>query len=269
GLAPVLLPAWLRMMPAAMLRWGRDEPRRLWQRLAPALLLLALAAVVLPIALYQAYGTVRPLVLLALLGASAAAAGTLQAAVQRLRSGRLGARAAGMLLAHAGVAVLAVGMALVKGYGIERDVRLAPGDHHTVGGCDLRFDGLDMGSGPNWQAQVGRFTLRCPGDAPRQLVSEKRRYIGTSMPMTESAIDAGLARDIYVALGSPQDGDAWGVRVQYKPFVRWIWVGVMLMAAGALLAAGAARRAPQPRSQPRPQGLPGTPGTGGPPVSLA
>ena len=62
--------------------------------------------------------------------------------------------------------------------------------------------------------------------------------------MTESAIDWGLTRDIYVALGEQVGSGAqaaWGLRVQYRPFIRWIWIGVALMGAGALLAAASRR----------------------------
>jgi len=45
-------------------------------------------------------------------------------------------------------------------------------------------------------------------------------------------MDDGSFRDIYVALGEPVGEDAWAVRVHYKPFVRWIWFGGMLIAFG-------------------------------------
>jgi cytochrome c-type biogenesis protein CcmF len=54
--------------------------------------------------------------------------------------------------------------------------------------------------------------------------------------MTEADIDAGLFRDLYVALGEPlNNGEAWAVRVHYKPYVRWLWLGGILMALGGLL----------------------------------
>jgi cytochrome c-type biogenesis protein CcmF len=56
-------------------------------------------------------------------------------------------------------------------------------------------------------------------------------------PMTEAAINTGLTRDLYVALGEQVDGGAWIVRVYLKPFVDWIWGGALLMALGGLLAA--------------------------------
>ncbi|WP_372528647.1 cytochrome c-type biogenesis CcmF C-terminal domain-containing protein, partial [Piscinibacter sp.] len=75
----------------------------------------------------------------------------------------------------------------------------------------------------------------------RHLYPEKRNYFSSEMPMTETAIDSGFTRDVYVSLGEPLDGNgaasAWSVRVYYKPFVDWIWGGCLLMAFGGVLAA--------------------------------
>ena len=73
----------------------------------------------------------------------------------------------------------------------------------------------------------------------RELHPEKRNYFSSQMPMTETAIDTGFTRDLYVSLGEPLDpqGSAWSVRVYYKPFVMWIWGGCLLMALGGAVAA--------------------------------
>ena len=55
--------------------------------------------------------------------------------------------------------------------------------------------------------------------------------------MTEAGIQAGVTRDLFVALGEPLADGAWAVRIQIKPFVRWIWLGALLMALGGMLAA--------------------------------
>jgi cytochrome c-type biogenesis protein CcmF len=70
----------------------------------------------------------------------------------------------------------------------------------------------------------------------KTLYPEKRTYFSSDMPMTETAIDAGITRDVYVSLGEPLESQAWAVRVYYKPFVEWIWGGCLLMALGGLLA---------------------------------
>jgi cytochrome c-type biogenesis protein CcmF len=243
-MTPVLLPSLALLMVSIWLRWGRDEGRALLRRLAPTLAALVVGAVALPLLLSREYGAAHPLVVVALLGALGVVVSTLHWAALRLRGGGLGASGFGMALAHLGVAAFVVGVAMVKGYGVERDVSMAPGDTVALGDCALRFDSVGQASGPNYDAQTGHFTLRCGEQAPRALVSEKRSYVNSGMPLTESAIDWGLTRDIYVALSAPVDeaAGAWGLRVQHKPFVRWIWLGVLGMGAGALSAALARRR---------------------------
>ena len=65
---------------------------------------------------------------------------------------------------------------------------------------------------------------------------EKRTYNASGMAMTEAAIDTGIFRDLYVALGEPLGDGSWIVRVYHKPFVDWIWFGCLLMAFGGALA---------------------------------
>ncbi|MFM2347687.1 MAG: hypothetical protein RL654_2440 [Pseudomonadota bacterium] len=245
-MAPLLLPALLLLIPATRLRWGRDEGAALWHRLRPVVLVMGPAAVALPLLLDAGFARISWGAALTLWLALGILVATLQALHERCggRWRRLDASGAGMGLAHLGVALFACGVAMVNAYGIERDVRLAPGQSHRIAGCGLVFDVSGTASGPNYRALTARFTLNCPDQAPVVLNAEKRAYDGSAMPMTESAIDWGLTRDIYVALGEQVGSGtqaAWSLRVQYRPFIRWIWIGVALMGAGALLA-GASRR---------------------------
>ena len=92
-------------------------------------------------------------------------------------------------------------------------------------------------TGPNYQGQRGTFSLWQGEKLIAELHPEKRRYHArSSQVMTEAAIDAGLMRDVYIALGEPVGKDAWAVRIHVEPFVRWIWLGAILMAIGGLLA---------------------------------
>ncbi len=264
-MAPLLLPAAVLLIPAIWLRWRRDSAGDLLRRrLRPALAILLLCAIALPFALSHSYGQAKPLVVIALLAALGILVSTLHWAVQRLRSGRINAAGIAMTIAHLGVAAFIVGVAMVKGYGVERDVRLAPGDSHPLADCKLSFDSMSARSGPNYDAQVGHFTLVCGDGATHALTSEKRSYIGASMPLTESAIDWGLTRDIYVALGTPIEtpdaAQAWSVRVQHKPFIRWIWIGVLMMALGSFVAM-------QQRRTMRQENTSGMPPNGSSPIS--
>ncbi|HEV8647509.1 MAG TPA: heme lyase CcmF/NrfE family subunit [Burkholderiales bacterium] len=142
----------------------------------------------------------------------------------------------GMLLAHAGVAVLIAGVTLVKGYEVERDVRMQTGDTVEVGGYTFRLDGLVQVPGPNYEATRGLVSVMKNGKSVRTMFPEKRFYHVQQMPMTEAAIDTGFTRDLYVSLGEPVGNNAWVVRIYHKPFIDWIWGGAFLMALGGILA---------------------------------
>ena len=143
----------------------------------------------------------------------------------------------GMHLAHIGVAVFVVGVALVKGYPAERDVRMMPGEHVTVAGYTFVFNGVEEVRGPNYLATRGDFVVRKGDKEIARLHPEKRNYYSSrSMPMTEAAIKHSIDGDIYVSLGEPVGDGAWIVRAYRKPFVTWIWWGTILMAVGGFIA---------------------------------
>jgi len=155
--------------------------------------------------------------------------------------GKLGRGYYGMVLAHCGVAVLVAGVTVVSFHEVERDVRMAPGDVAEVGAYRFEFDTLSEYAGPNFDARRGHFLVSRDGDAVAEMNPEKRTYRASGQVMTEAAIDAGLMRDLYVALGEPLGGDAWAVRIYHKPMIRWIWLGALIMALGGALALTDAR----------------------------
>lgn len=142
----------------------------------------------------------------------------------------------GMQLAHLGLLVTVIGVAYTWAYSIERDVRMVPGDVIAVGGYDFTFNGVKDFQGPNYIAERGEVVVSQGDKHINVLHPEKRVYFVQQSSMTEAAIDDGLFRDIYVALGEPLDNDAWAVRIYHKPFVRWIWLGTIFMALGGTLA---------------------------------
>ncbi len=143
----------------------------------------------------------------------------------------------GMILAHLGVAVCATGVALSSAYSVERDVRLAVGESAEVGPYTFRLLKLSDLNGPNYRGTAARLEVfDANGELYRVMTPEKRLYLVQQTTMTEVALDPGLTRDLYVALGESLGNGAWAVRIHYKPFVRWIWLGGLLMASGGVLA---------------------------------
>ncbi len=141
----------------------------------------------------------------------------------------------GMMLAHAGVAVVAIGITLVSVYSEERDIRMVAGDKVTVAGYEFEFKGVQKVQGANYTADRGQIIVRDGKNVISTLNPEKRHYSVKNNMMTEADIDQGFFRDLFVAMGEPLDGDAWAIRIHYKPFVRWLWYGGTLMALGGLV----------------------------------
>ncbi|MFT5691159.1 MAG: cytochrome c-type biogenesis protein CcmF [Oceanicoccus sp.] len=143
----------------------------------------------------------------------------------------------GMVIAHIGFACTILGVCIVSQYTEQKDLRMAPGEQIEMAGYEFTFQGVKTVAGPNYTATEGAITVTQNGSFVNTLNPEKRRYKAGQQVMTEAAIDPGLWRDVYVALGEPLADGAWAVRLHYKPFVRWIWLGALLMAFGGALAA--------------------------------
>ncbi|TXI84909.1 MAG: heme lyase CcmF/NrfE family subunit [Cupriavidus sp.] len=143
----------------------------------------------------------------------------------------------GMQLAHLGFAVCALGVVLTSTGSVEREVRMAPGDGAELAGYRFVFLGTARVQGPNYVSERGRVRVTREGRPVAVLHPEKRTYRVQQATMTEAGIQGGFTRDLFVALGEPLAGGAWALRVQVKPFVRWIWLGALMMALGGGLAA--------------------------------
>jgi cytochrome c-type biogenesis protein CcmF len=236
--APLMFPILFLIGVAPFARWKQASVPELARLLRWAFLSAAVVGVAAPFFL----GEWKPLVALSLLLAAWIVVTSVLNIVQRVRatSGRPPASFLGMHLAHLGVAVFVVGVAIVNGYEQEKDVKMEVGDTVTLAGHTFRFNGIRQERGPNYTALVGDLDLIRNGRSERKLLPEKRAYPTSSMPMTEAAIDIGVFRDVYVSLGEPIDKarpeGAWVVRVYFKPFVDWIWAGCVLMSLGGLLA---------------------------------
>ncbi|MEL7311262.1 MAG: heme lyase CcmF/NrfE family subunit [Pseudomonadota bacterium] len=147
----------------------------------------------------------------------------------------------GMHLAHLGVGLFTVGATVVSSFGLEADRAVRNGESLAISGYEIRFDGLSDGIGPNYTARQGAFTVTRDGRQIAELRPEKRSYTTQVSEMTEAGIHATLARDLFVAMGDDLGDGAWSVRVQYKPMIRLIWLGALIMAFGGLVAMTDAR----------------------------
>jgi cytochrome c-type biogenesis protein CcmF len=234
--APLLVPTVFLMVPGSIARWREAK----LSEIAHTLRFSGLAALVLAVGLPFLLGGWSLGAMLGIFLGAWVGLGTLQQVVTRLRKpGRIGLSFWGQNVAHFGMAVLVVGVTGVNSYEVERDVRMHVNDVVTIAPYSFQLKSLGEVTGPNYKAVRADVEVKRGNDVIKILQPEKRRYFSSAMPMTEAGIDSGFMRDLYVSLGEPLD-DArteWSMRVYYKPFVPWLWGGVLLMVLGGLFAA--------------------------------
>ncbi|MFT4247605.1 MAG: heme lyase CcmF/NrfE family subunit [Pseudomonas sp.] len=216
-------------------RWQREQASRPLALLLPWAL-LALGAAVLA---WWVAPQGRFKAAFGVLGAAWVLLGTLRFVASRWRAQgqRFSAEMLGMCLAHAGIAVFLAGALLVEALSVQREVALGPGQSLPLGRYALRFEHVEARQGPNYLADRATLSVLRDDRLVATLHPEKRRYASGGQVMTEAGILPGLLGDVYVALGEPLGNDAWAVRAQLKPFVRWIWLGAVLMALGGFVTA--------------------------------
>ncbi|EPN9528295.1 heme lyase CcmF/NrfE family subunit [Cronobacter malonaticus] len=236
----LMVPFALLLGVGPLVRWRRDEPQKLRRRLLVALVVTLAASLMLPWLLQDSINAmtaaglmmavwVLVLTLMELLERATHRHGLWRGLVKLSRSQW------GMTLGHVGLAVTVIGIAFSQNYSVERDVRMTAGDSVDIHHYRFVFREVRDAQGPNWRGAVGIIDVLRDGKPEATLRAEKRAYNSNRVVMTEAAIDGGLTRDLYAALGEELDDGSWAVRLYYKPFVRWIWYGGLLMALGGLL----------------------------------
>jgi cytochrome c-type biogenesis protein CcmF len=144
-----------------------------------------------------------------------------------------------MTLGHVGLGFFLIGVSMTSATSSEQHLRMEAGDKHVMAEYTFEFTGMRTVQGPNYTADEGEFIVTKNNREITRLYPQKRQYAQRGNTMTEAAIDPGFTRDLYVSLGEPLDnrGQAWAVRIYHKPFIRWIWLGSILMMFGGFLAA--------------------------------
>jgi cytochrome c-type biogenesis protein CcmF len=236
---PLITPALFLMGVGALARWKGDSLPDMAVRLRWALGVAVATGLLLPLTL-DGY---EPWAVLGLGAATWIALTVLIAFRERVKSLRQLASLPrafwGMHLAHLGMAVGVAGITMVVNYEKELDVRMNVGDQVQMAGYTLTFMGVEQYQGPNFRGTRGSVVVKEDGDKQFVLRPEKRIYDASGSVMTEAAVRPSAFSDLYVSLGEPLNNEltTWAVRLYYKPFVNWLWLGALLMVAGGFLAA--------------------------------
>ena len=143
----------------------------------------------------------------------------------------------GMILAHCGVAIATMGAVMSSYFGSELGVRLAPQQSQQLGKFEFHYDRFSNEIGPNFTAEVAFFSVSEQGKPYAEIVPERRYYDVRTMTMSEVGLDAGFWGDLYIVMGDNLGKGEFTFRLHYKPLIRWLWLGGILMALGALCSA--------------------------------
>ena len=217
--------------------WRTQNPESWWRVLRIPAIVAVVLGVIIPMFIY---GRVS---ILLVVGCAAAVWIVISALIQPVRSllrekgtARITRSALGMTVAHLGMGLFVLGVTVVSAFGIESDQALQPGQSIEVGGYEFHMAGLSNVQGPNFSAIEAEIEVRKDGEHIDTIRPQKRQYLVQKSPMTEAGIRAGLDKDLFVALGDQLGNNTWSVRIQYKPLIRFIWLGAMIMALGGLIA---------------------------------
>lgn len=233
--APLMIPLFILMGLGPYVSWRDDSTRRLAQQLRWPTAVSAVLGIATLALLWQ---RVPVLAMLGILAAIWLTVATIAIPVARWRKSLRFTRGVwGMIVAHFGIALVVLGVFVTTSMSVVRDVTLAPGGSALIHDYRFTFDGLQPVTGPNYQGVQARIVVTRNGAPVTVLRPEKLVYVEEQSDSTKAALDPGLFRDLYVALGQPLGQDAWSMRLQYKPMVRFIWLGGLVIVIGGLIAA--------------------------------
>ncbi len=236
---PLMIPVLCSIPLGPFTKWGDNKPLEVIKQLKWSLILSIVLAITLPFIIMKATSLS---VILGLTLAFWVGFGTLQRLLHKMLDKGKGIRGMslggwGMVFGHLGMAITMIGIIIVSHYGIELEMRVLPQVPISIADYQVTLKQIDIVEGSNYLSRRAHFILEKNGQMIADLFPEKRLFVVQGSMMTETAIDAGFFRDIYISLGEKLPDGGIAARIYYKPFIRWIWLGALMIAFGAILAA--------------------------------
>ncbi len=217
--------------------WKQQNSRSWWAVLRIPAIAAAVIGVIVPLLFY---GRISLLLIVGCVSAFWIIATSVVLPLRSLRREKGAAgitrSALGMSIAHLGMGLFVLGVTIVSAFGVETDRAMRPGEKLEVAGFEYEMRELRDVQGPNYSAIEAVIEIRRDGEFIGEVRPQKRQYLVQKNWMTEAGIDAGWNKDLFVALGDQLGDGAWSVRVQYKPMIRFIWLGALVMAIGGLVS---------------------------------
>ncbi|MFL5107762.1 MAG: heme lyase CcmF/NrfE family subunit [Xanthobacteraceae bacterium] len=142
----------------------------------------------------------------------------------------------GTAFAHFGLGVTLLGIIGETGWSAEKIMTMKPGDVVALRHYELTFEGLVPREGPNYRELTAKFTVRRGGDILGVLEPAKRSFATRGTTTTEAALMTRGVSQLYLSLGDQGPDGSIAIRLYHKPLVLLIWLGAVVMVAGAALS---------------------------------
>jgi cytochrome c-type biogenesis protein CcmF len=150
----------------------------------------------------------------------------------------------GGYLVHAGIAVMAVAVAVSASLGRDATATLAPGESMQLGDYTVTNRQLvsePLASDPRVFETRAELTLAGPQSGP--VAPALRNYPNAATLIATPAVRTAAGEDLYITLlaADPATGEVT-LHVFINPLVAWIWIGGGIVAIGGIFAAWPDRR---------------------------
>ncbi len=217
------------------LSWGTTSPKSFLRRA-----IFPISGAILGLAIPMALGERSFFPILSWGTVGFAAAGVIQELARGvrefIRKRRLIPRPYGGYLVHAGIVLLALGVAGSSFYKAETLVSLKPGETAEIGNYVLKYVNFEHQSLPTKERFLAQVEVYEGGRLLGEIRPEKNFHYNVEQWVSEIGLRSTPAEDLYVILIELEEDGTASFQIEVNPMVFWIWVGGGLIVLGAVLA---------------------------------
>lgn len=158
------------------------------------------------------------------------------------------------LLAHSGIAIIALGIAASSSFATAQSAQLSIGESVSAGGVTAQLVGVERQRAADRMTVAAQLALERDGKPLGMIAPVLHHYPARDMTVGVPAIRTRPTGDVYATVTAVTDnnGPEATIRLAVNPFVSLIWLGAAVSAFGGVLALRRARSKPQ-AATPEPQ----------------
>ena len=137
----------------------------------------------------------------------------------------------GGMVAHVGVALLAIGIAFSGSFGARQTIGFEPGESASFDGYTLTYDGPTLRDEPNRRVIGALFTISRGDTVLGTLEPRLNQYPNQVQAIPTPSVRTGLREDVYLSLVRI-DSDGVTIDAFRFPLMWLLWSGALLIVAG-------------------------------------